>query len=404
MFHPYRVLCFFGRSGRQAIVRLAGAGARCIRTASLLPAAALRCRRLGHVRRAGLAVLTLAFAGTVQAFDGWRLEHAQPVDGRVAGWDYVSLDAQRNRLFIGMRSQGLMVYDLTQGVPLKTIVNTQQGVSNGALLVPEFDLGLSYNQDGSLTPFSLATLQARVPLVLGSGLDSAHYDPFTKRVLVNMASDAHGTKLQVLQLPDLQVVGSIEISAKEPEGAVADGKGNIFLAARDENRVYQLNLQTLKVVGSWPTTGCVAPVGIDMDVAQQRVFLGCRGSASVKPTFLVMNAQSGAVVSTFDTGAGNDGVVYDAGMQRIFLANGVQGQLHVFEQSGADSYKSLEALGTRPGVRTLVLNAQNKKIYAVGAEGSADFSKTIDTEASPFYANTFFKNTFSVMTFSRPQP
>ena len=349
---------------------------------------------------AGCAALLLCPLAA-QAFDGWKLESSSAIPGKNSAWDYVSLDAARNHLFIGRRGNGLQVYDLATAKVIKTIGNTAANSSNGATVIPEFDLGLSYNENGTLTPFKLSTLEAGADIKLGDELDSAHYDPASKRLVVNMASTDSGTELVVLQLPALQTVGTIKVSTKKPEHAEADGKGNFYLAARDENAVYRLNTKDLAVTAKWPTPGCAQTNGLALDAANQRIFLGCRGNASTKPSFLVMNAETGAVVYTAEIGGGNDEVVYDAELKRVFLANGVNAILNIFEQTGPDSYKPLEALGTQAGVRTMAMHPKTKKLYAVTAEGSADYSKKITTSVSPYYANTFFPDRFFVLTYGK---
>lgn len=335
------------------------------------------------------------------AFDGWKLENSTAIPGKNSAWDYVSLDAASNHLFIGRRGNGLQVFDIATGKVIKVIGNTAADSSNGALLVPEFDLGLSYNENGTLTPFKLSTLEAQPNIKLGDELDSAHYDPATRRVIVNMAAGADGTELLVLQLPALQVVGSVKVTAKKPEHAEADGKGNFFLASRDENAVYRLDTRELKITAKWPTPGCAQTNGLAIDAARERIFVGCRGSATSKPAFQVLNGQNGAVLYTAEIGGGNDDVIYDADLKRVFLANGVNAVLQVFEQVDADTYKPVEALGTQAGVRTMAMHPKTKKIYAVTAEGSADYSRKITTSVSPYYANTFFTDRFFVLTYAR---
>lgn len=356
-----------------------------------------------HLRLAAPFLLAAisALPGISHAFDGWKLESSVAIPGKNSAWDYVSLDATRNRLFIGRRGNGLQVFDIASGKAVKTIDNTAADSSNGALLVPEFDLGLSYNENGTLTPFKLSTLEAQADLKLGDELDSAHYDPASKRVVVNMAAGANGTELVVLQLPSLQKVGSIKLSTKKPEHAEADGKGNFYLASRDENAVYRLDTKELKVTAKWPTPGCAQTNGLAIDASTDRIFVGCRGSASVKPSFVVLNGQTGAVIYTAEIGGGNDEVVYDADLKRVFLANGVNSVINVFEQVDADTYKPVEALGTQAGVRTMAMHPKTKKIYAVTAEGSADYSKKITTSVSPYYANTFFPDRFFVLTYGK---
>lgn len=348
-----------------------------------------------------LFAITSAVCGNGYAFDGWKLEDSTAIPGKNSAWDYVSLDASHNRLFIGRRGNGLQVYDLATKKVIRTIANTAANSSNGAALIPAFDLGLSYNENGTLTPFKLSTLEAAADIKLGEELDSAHYDPATQRVVVNMASGKDGTTLVVLQLPGLQVVGNIQVSTKKPEHAEADGKGNFYLASRDENSVYRLNTQDLAVTAKWPTPGCAQTNGLALDAANGRIFVGCRGSATTKPSFAVLNAETGAVIYTAEIGGGNDDVVFDAELKRIFLVNGVNAVLNVFEQVDADTYKPLEALGTQAGVRTMAMHPKTKKLYAVTAEGSADYAKKITTSVSPYYANTFFPDRFFVLTYGK---
>jgi DNA-binding beta-propeller fold protein YncE len=351
-----------------------------------------------------LAALGLAapiLAAPAFAFDGWRLEEAIKIPGKGSGWDYLALDGAHNRLFIGHRKEGLQVLDLTTKTIVKTIAGTQDASSNGATLVPEFDLGISNNENGTITPFKLSTLDASDPIKLGEELDTSHYDPASKRIVVNMAHGADGTDLIVLEAPSLKQVGVIKLPSKNPEHAVADGAGNFYLAARDTEMVYRLDTKALKVTASWPTQGCARTNSVALDSAGKRLMLGCRGNGSVKPSFVVMNAETGAIVYSAEVGGGNDGIAYDADLKRVFLTNGVGAVMNIFEQTDADHYAPVEALGTQAGVRTLALDPKSKKIYSATAEGTADYAKKIITAVSPFYANTFFPNTFNILVYSK---
>ena len=113
------------------------------------------------------------------------------------------------------------------------------------------------------------------------------------------------------------------------------------------------------------------------------------------------NADTGTVIFTAEVGGGNEGIGYDPGLKRIFLTNGVNAIMNVIEQVDADTYRPVEALGTNAGVRSLTMDPKSKKIYAVTAEGSADYAKKITATVSPWYANTFYRNTFKVLTYSR---
>ena len=299
------------------------------------------------LRRAARSIVALALlAAPASAFDGWRLEEAVKIEGKGSSWDYLSLDTKNNRLFIGHRKEGLQVFDLATKKVIKTIDKTETASSNGATLMPEFDLAISNNEDGSVTPFKISTLEAMPAIKLGEELDTSHYDPVTKRILVNMAAGKEGTDLVVLEAPSLKQVGIVKVKTKKPEHAESDGKGNLFMATRDTETVLRIDMKTLQVTAEWPTPGCGQTNTTAIDVAGNRLFLGCRGNATVKPSFAVMNLETGAIIYTAEVGGGNDGVAYDAELKRIFLAGGVNAVMHVFEQVDANTYKPVEALGT----------------------------------------------------------
>lgn len=340
-------------------------------------------------------------AAPAMALDGWHLQDTVKIPGKGSAWDYLALDGTHNHLFIGHRKEGLQVFDLATKTVVKTITGTESASSNGATLVPEFDLGISNNENGTIIPFKLSTLEAGEPIKLGEELDTSHYDPASKRIVVNMASGADGTDLVVLEAPSLKQVGIIKVPTKKPEHAEADGAGNFYLAARDTEMVYRLDTKSLAVTASWPTPGCGQTNSVALDAANKRLMLGCRGNASTKPSFAVMNVETGAIVFSAEVGGGNDGVAFDAQLKRIFLTNGVNAVMNIFEQKDADHYAQVEALGTQAGVRSLALDPKTKTIYSVTAEGTADYSKKITTSVSPYYANTFFPDTFAVLTYGK---
>ncbi|GLS18160.1 hypothetical protein GCM10007874_11760 [Labrys miyagiensis] len=357
--------------------------------------------------RLGLAVsvTTLAFViGTpALAFDGWRLQHATTIDGKGSGYDYVSVDSTTHHVFLGHRKEGLQVFDPTAGKVIKVIDKTATDSSDGAVLIPEFDLGVSNNEDGTITPFKLSTLEAQAPIKVGEDLDTSHYDPVSKRLVLNMGSGDDGTELIMLDVPSLKEVRRLKVPSKKVEGADSDGESGFFLAAQDLDKVYKIDTTAGKIVATYDTApACGHPTAVTVNAADERVYVSCRGHDAIKPSLLVLDGVSGKIVYSAEIGGGTDSIIYDAALKRIFTANGVSANLNVFQVDGPDSYKPLETLGTRAGVRTMAMDRQTKTIYAITAEGSADASKKILTAVSPFYANTFYPNTFTVLTYGKP--
>jgi hypothetical protein len=326
------------------------------------------------------------------AFDGWHQESATTLQSKNAGYDYISFDAAGNRLFLGHRGEGLQVFDIAGKKLVKTIDATPEHSSNGALLLPEFDLGVSNNEDGTIIPFKLSTLEAKEPIKLANGIDTSHYDSGSKRIVVNTTPGKDGTELIVLEVPSLKQVGTIKVGTQKAEHAEGDGKGNFYLASRDPAKLYRIDAKDMKVTAEWDTPGCAQTNSLALDVANHRIILGCRGSDTVKPSLAVVNADTGAVVYTAEMGANNDGVIFDPQTKRIFAANGNSALINVFEQVDADHYKPLEALNTRVNAKVLAYDAKNQKLYSMASEESMDLQSK---------KKTVFPNTFTVFSYGK---
>jgi hypothetical protein len=332
----------------------------------------------------------LMLSAPAYAFDGWHQESATTLPSRNAGYDYISFDAAGNRLFLGHRGEGLQVFDVANKKLLKVIDGTPGHSSNGGLLLPEFDLGISNNEDGTITPFTLSTLEAKEAIKLAEGIDTSHYDPATKRIVVNTTAGKDGTDLVVLEAPSLRQVGTIKVGTVKAEHAEGDGKGNFYLASRDPAKLYRIDTKNLKVTAEWNTPGCEQTNSLALDVANNRIILGCRGNDKVKPSLAVVNADTGAIVYTAEMGANNDGVIFDAKTKRIFAANGNSALINVFEQVDADNYKPLEALNTRTNAKVLAYDAKNQRLFSMASEESMDLQSK---------KKTVFPNTFTVFSY-----
>ena len=348
------------------------------------------------------AIALMAGTGSALAYDGWHLEHAATIAGKGAGWDYVSFDAKNDHVFVGHRKEGLQVYDPKTMTVIKTIAGTAEASSNGAVIIPELDLGVSNDENGTLIPFKLSTLEAEPALKVGEDLDTSHYDAASRRLVLNMGAGPDGTELVVLEVPSMREAGRLKVASKKVEGADGDGKAAFFLAAQDVDKLYRIDVAAGKVTATFDTSPkCGRPTAVTLDAADDRVIVACRGRDPIKPSLTVFDGASGSIVYSGEIGAGTDSVIYDAPTKRIFSANGVSANLSVFEQEGPDGYKPVETLGTCAGMRTMAMDHASQMIYAVTAEGTADAGKKILTAVSPFYANTFFPDTFTVMTFGR---
>ena len=340
--------------------------------------------------RAGLLAYEVTPAAAV-APRFHRLEAAVTFKSAAPDWDYLSLDPERGNLFIAARADGMMVYDVRRRDFVRTLEDTEG--ANASVQVPEFDRIYTVNLDGTSTVFELSTLRKLDKIKLGEDADAAFYDPSTRQVAF-MRGDSG--EITYVDAKSGRVVARLAMPTKKLEASAADGRGYMFTASRDRNSVFKVHVPSHTVVAEYPA-GCEEANGMAIDPALRRVFIGCRGKA---PVLVVMDTETGRVVARHDIGRGNDGVIFDAETRRIYTSSGVDGNLVIYDQLDADTYKLAEATTTRPYARTMALDPRTKKLYLVTAEGTVDPSRKVNKAPAPFYPNRYFPDTFTLLTYS----
>src|SRR5206468_7058382 len=83
------------------------------------------------------------------------------------------------------------------------------------------------------------------------GLDGIMYDDATDKILTINHSHPDGTAV-VIDPKSGDVVSTITLTGRGPEGGVSDGKGRIFINLEDKNAIDVVDSKTWKVVATWP--------------------------------------------------------------------------------------------------------------------------------------------------------
>ena len=133
------------------------------------------------------------------------------------------------------------------------------------------------------------------------------------------------------------------------------------------------DMKTGMVDATWPIAACDSPHGLAIDNQAHRLFATC-----VNSKLLVVNAATGAVVSTLAIGKRSDAAAFDGHLKRVFSSNG-EGTLSVIQQGDSDRYKSLGNLPTQVGARTMTLDAESGRLYLV----TGDYSEVDPSAKDP---------------------
>ena len=325
-----------------------------------------------------VAALGLAMASTVDlavtpagsaAEPLYRIAAQWPVGG-TTGWDCLTFDAVRSRLFV-TRADHIDVVDTRSGQISATIAGTA-GV-HAVALAPELHRGYASNgKANSVTVFDLDTLQVlrEVP-VSGVNPDEIVYVPGTQQILTMNGRSNNAT---VLDANTLASVATIALPGK-PEFAVEDRHGNLFVNIETEpGELIRIDSKTLKITATWMLTGCNSPSGIALDARHSRLFSSCDDKV-----LAVTDATNGRAVARISIGDHPDGAAFDSTRQLIFSSNG-DGSLSIVHEDGPNHYSALAPLLTQRGARTLAFDAATRRIYSI----TADFGPTsAPTAAQP---------------------
>jgi hypothetical protein len=164
--------------------------------------------------------------------------------------------------------------------------------------------------------------------------------------------------------PDLDVAtakadAAVELGGK-PEFLAADGQGKAYINLVDKDQVAVVDTKTMRVVNKWPTAPGGSPVGMSMDVARRRLFIGCRRPQKL----VVMGADDGKILADLAIGAGVDATKFDGD---AFASCG-DGTLAVARETASDKFQLIQTVQTPRGARTMGIDPMTHTLYLPTAE------------------------------------
>jgi YVTN family beta-propeller protein len=271
-------------------------------------------------------------------------------------WDFLVFDSKAHRLFI-TRSERVDVLDTTTDTIIGSI--PAEGAHSVAF-AQELGKGfISNGKSNTITIFDLKTLKAISTVPTGTKPDSIVYDADSERLFVANADSGDMTAINAV---NGAVVGTIKLDG-QPEFAVVDGKGKLYVNLEDKSQLAVLDTKNLKVMAHYNLAPqCEGPTGLALDAKQQRLFSVCANK-----TMVVVDATIGTIANTLPIGAHSDAALFDPETKLTFSSNG-DGTLTVVDAASPDHYKVLQTVPTKLTARTMALNPTTHQIYMSAAQ------------------------------------
>ena len=147
----------------------------------------------------------------------------------------------------------------------------------------------------------------------GKNPDAGLYDPASKRVF---AFNHGGTTATAIDAATGKMLADIEIGGA-PESGVADGKGKVYVNLEDKSKIAVIDTHKLKLLSTWSLAPGEEPTGLAIDLKHRRLFSACHNKLMV-----ILDADSGKVITSLPIGNGVDGAGFDPESQNALSSNG----------------------------------------------------------------------------------
>ena len=167
--------------------------------------------------------------------------------------------------------------------------------------------------------------------------------------------------LSVIDPSTNKVVATIDVKGK-PETAVSDGEGKIFINNEDASEIEVVDINTMKLINSWPIAPGESPSGLSIDRKTKRLFAGCDNKL-----LMVIDATNGKIIDKLPIGDGCDGTAFDPSTNTIYSSNG-EGTLTVIKETSKDKFEVLANVTTKRGARTLTVDVKTNTVYLPTAD------------------------------------
>ncbi|HEX6834747.1 MAG TPA: YncE family protein [Rudaea sp.] len=307
-----------------------------------------------------IATIAALTSLSAHAADGntWK-EQSRHVVGGAGGWDLLEVDAASRRVFI-TRGDHLMVLDVDSGKAVGDVAGLSH--AHGVALVPKLGRGyVSSGGDDRVVAFDLATFKPIGEIATGKNPDAMVYDAASRHVF---AFNARSNDATVIDPESNKTIATVPLPG-QPELAVSDARGKVFVNLEDKNQIAAIDTRTNAVAGTWSLGSCEEPTGLAIDPAHSRLFSVCANRQMA-----ILDARSGKLVATVPIGDGPDGAAFDPASANAFSSNS-DGTLTVVHEDDADHFHVAATVATPARSRTITLDEKTHRVVLPFAQFDA---------------------------------
>ena len=271
------------------------------------------------------------------------------------GWDCLTIDSKSNHLFI-TRGNHVDVMDLATEKMIGKINEKIDG-AHCVAFAPLFKKGyVTSGKSSRVIVFNLDNLKVEKEIVVGKKPDIIIYDEFSSKIFAFNADD---NSISIIDPKTDSVLKTIKLESN-PEFAVSDGSGTIYVNLEDKSLISAIDSKEMTLKKTWNINGCESPTGIAIDLKRQNLFSVCANEVMA-----VTDIISNKVIKTLKIGQKPDGAAFDNGI--VFSSNG-SGTLTIVQEKNENTFEVTQELITQKGARTMAVDPKTHIVYMVSAK------------------------------------
>jgi YVTN family beta-propeller protein len=311
-----------------------------------------------------LLALTAIPAGVLaQTKEPMKLVATIPLPGLKDGdFDHFAPDVDGHRLFLtDEENDKVDVLDTNTNTRIHTIEDTK---APHAILYRK-DLNKLFVVEGDASAVKVydgTTYKPLGEIKVTIDADSIAFDPATKYMYVVNGGREAKTPYSLISVIDTNTskkLRDIKIANNHIEAIVLEKNGpRMFMNITGQNAVGVMDRDKSALSATWPLpAGVKSNVAMSLDEANHRLFVSTREPGK----FIVLNSDTGKVITDLPAVGMVDDMVFDAKNKRVYLAG--DGFVDVFEQKDADHYVLLAKVPGSFRAKTGILVPELNRYY-----------------------------------------
>jgi glutamine cyclotransferase len=283
------------------------------------------------------------------------------VPGGSGKYDFMNVDAD-NR----------MAFACHPGKSSFTVINLDAGT------VKEVDAGTAVNgidvdsagkklyaagPGKSLVQFDMTTWTKSNTLSLDGPGDSVIYD--AKRGVVYVDND-DGTNLWIVDPATMKLSSAVTIKEAPEVMVLDDARNKIFQNIKTTNTIQVIDAESKKVTGEYTLGDLTGPHGLAEDKASGKLF-----SVGKNGKLVVLDADSGKILSNVDVVKGSDQIAYDQELKRLYIPG--SGVIQVIQVSDTGAVV-LDSVPVAKGCHSVTVDPKTHDVWVVYSDDKDSYA------------------------------